>query len=190
MENASKALLIAGAILICILLIAIGMYIYNSANATVDSAVSQMSQQEKDIYNAKVRSYLGDTVKGSEVKSMIDNIISMNQENVGKSGKFITIEVMGSLSQLSDENKTALSATKALTNYNTGNNTTNGTTLAAKCKAANFYDDGENTSSAVAEATAQMNTLKSKINSSKNYKVVSDMEAGAIIRVGIGQLDN
>ena len=41
MENASKALLIAGAILICILLIAIGMYIYNSANSTVDSAVSQ-----------------------------------------------------------------------------------------------------------------------------------------------------
>ena len=91
MENASKALLIAGAILICILLIAIGMYIYNSANSTVDSAVSQMSQQEKDIYNAKVKSYLGDTIKGSEVKSMIDNIISMNQENVGKSGKFISI---------------------------------------------------------------------------------------------------
>lgn len=189
MENASKALLIAGAILICILLIAIGMYIYNSANATVDSAVSQMSQQEKDIYNAKVKSYLGDTVKGSEVKSMIDNIISMNQENVGKSGKFISIEVMGSLSKLSDENKTALSATKALTNFNT-NSANNGTNLATKCANANFYDDGENTSAKVAEATAQMNTLKSKINSSKNYKVVADMEAGAIIRVGIGQLDN
>ena len=59
MENASKALLIAGAILICILLIAIGMYIYNSANATIKSAASQMSQQEKDIYKG-IRSYFND----------------------------------------------------------------------------------------------------------------------------------
>lgn len=188
MENASKALLIAGAILICILLIAIGMYIYNSANATVDSAVSQMSQQEKDIYNAKVKSYLGDTVKGSEVKSMIDNIISMNQENVGKSGKFISIEVMGNFSKLSAANQTALSSTKKLQNFNTSGS--NGGDLATACAAANFYDTGENTTANVAAATSQMTTLKSKINSAKNYKVVADFEAGAIIRVGIGQLDN
>lgn len=187
MENASKALLIAGAILICILLIAIGMYIYNSANSTVDSAVSQMSQQEKDIYNAKVKSYLGDTIKGSEVKSMIDNIISMNQENVGKSGKFISIEVKDSFSCLTTENQTALTdgdkITK-LTNFTTGAN------LADKCKAANFYDNGDNTTANVASATNEMTKLKSKINSAKNYKVVADYEAGAIIRVGIGQLDN
>lgn len=180
MENASKALLIAGAILICILLIAIGMYIYNSANSTVDSAVSQMSQQEKDIYNAKVKTYLGDTIKGSEVKSMIDNIISMNQENVGKSGKFISIETQGNVTNF----KAATSGkAKALTNYNTGKD------LADKCAAANFYDNGENTTEAVAEATAQMTTLKSKINSAKNYEVVADYEAGAIIRVYVGQLD-
>lgn len=189
MENASKALLIAGAILICILLIAIGMYIYNSANSTVDSAVSQMSQQEKDIYNAKVKSYLGDTIKGSEVKSMIDNIISMNQENVGKSGKFISIEVVGGFSKLTKENQTALKDAKVLTNFN-NKDAAKGTDLAAKCAAANFYDGGENSTSAVAEATSQMTTLKSKINSAKNYKVVADFEAGAIIRVGIGQLDN
>lgn len=180
MENASKALLIAGAILICILLIAIGMYIYNSANATVDSAVSQMSQQEKDIYNAKVKSYLGDTVKGSEVKSMIDNIISMNQENVGKSGKFISIEVNNNITNF----KGTLTNGKDLTRYTTGE------ALATACANANFYDNGENTTAKVAEATAQMNTLKSKINSAKNYVVVADYEAGAIIRVGIGQLDN
>ena len=180
MENASKALLIAGAILICILLIAIGMYIYNSANATVDSAVSQMSQQEKDIYNAKVKSYLGDTVKGSEVKSMIDNIISMNQENVGKSGKFITIEVKNNIEKF----KGTLTDGVALTNYS------NGKELSDACKDANFYDGGENSTANVAKATAQMTTLKSKINSAKNYVVSADYEAGAIIRVGIGQLNN
>lgn len=180
MENASKALLIAGAILICILLIAIGMYIYNSANATVDSAVSQMSQQEKDIYNAKVKSYLGDTVKGSEVKSMIDNIISMNQENVGKSGKFISIVTVGNEGS---EGTTIEKANEviALTKYDGGN------ALAGACTNANFYENGENTQTAVAEATKEMNTLKTKINSAKNYKVTADYEAGAIIRVHIGQ---
>ena len=191
MENASKALLIAGAILICILLIAIGMYIYNSANSTVDSAVSQMSKQEKDIYNAKVKSYLGDTIKGSEVKSMIDNIISMNQENVGKSGKFISIEVTGNYSKLSAEQQGVLSSAncKNLQNYNTSS-LQNGKNLAEACAAANFYDSGDNTTGNVAKATGEMTTLKSKINSAKNYKVVADYEAGAIIRVGIGQLDN
>ncbi len=186
MENASKALLIAGAILICILLIAIGMYIYNSANATVDSAVSQMSQQEKDIYNAKVKSYLGDTVKGSEVKSMIDNIISMNQENVGKSGKFISVLTYGNDTTGGLDNKgkaEAMTGAANLTNYEKGSN------LNSACVGANFYDGGDNTSENVAKATAQMNTLKTKVNSAKNYKVTADYEAGAIIRVHIGQLN-
>ncbi len=172
MENASKALLIAGAILICILLIAVAMYIYNSANATVDSAVSQMSQQEKDIYNSKVKSYLGEVVKGSEVKSMIDNIISMNQENVGKSGKFISILCEGNL-----------------TNWNTGTNSARASKLKQTCDAANFYDNGENNDSNVKAATGEMQYLKSKINSAKNYKVEADYEAGAIIRVHITQLN-
>ena len=68
MENASKALLIAGAILICILLIAIGMYIYNSAQETITTAASQMDQQSKNMYNATVSKYLGDSKSGSSVK--------------------------------------------------------------------------------------------------------------------------
>ena len=42
MENASKALIIAGAILISILLIAISMYIYNSAQGTIQNAGDKM----------------------------------------------------------------------------------------------------------------------------------------------------
>ena len=57
MENASKALLIAGAILICILLIAIGMYIYNSAQSTIQTAAGQMGQQDKEMYNSMIKKY-------------------------------------------------------------------------------------------------------------------------------------
>lgn len=174
MENASKALLIAGAILICILLIAIGMYVYNSANATVGSAVSQMSQQEKDIYNAKVKSYIGDTVKGSEVKSMIENVISMNQENANKSGKFISITA------------------KNIKNYDKGG------ALDTACNTCNFYGSansgtftasksgtGKNSEENVKTATEEMTTLKSKINSAKSYKVSAVQQEGAYVALEI-----
>ncbi len=176
MENASKALLIAGAILICILLIAIGMYVYNSASATVDSAVNQMSQQEKDIYNAKIKSYIGDTVKGSEVKSMIDNIISQNQENANKTGKFISISASG------------------IKNYG------DYTDLDDACTECNFYGEatgnkgsgssptfsdgdgnGNNNENNVKAATAEMTALKSKINSSKTYQITAESREGVYV---------
>lgn len=165
MENASKALLIAGAILICILLIAIGMYIYNSANATIKSAASQMSQQEKDIYNAKVKPYTGDTIKGSEVISMIETVISMNQENANQTGKFISIEATG------------------IKNYKE----TDSTALVDTCKTCNFFGDGQgnNDEGNVKLATQQMTKLKSKINSSKKYQVEAEQEEGVIIKITI-----
>ena len=162
MENASKALLIAGAILICILLIAIGMYIYNSANATIKSAASQMSQQEKDIYNAKVKPYVGDTIKGSEVISMIETVISMNQENATQTGKFISISA---------------SLTK---------NGAVPSNLDAACNNCNYYTgNGENDEANVAEATSQMTKLKSKINSSKRYSVTTTESEGLIHSITI-----
>ena len=53
MENASKALLIAGAILIVILLIAIGMLVYNGAKSSIDKGISTMTATEKQIHNAQ-----------------------------------------------------------------------------------------------------------------------------------------
>ena len=83
MENASKALLIAGAILICILLIAIGMYIYQSAQGTINAAASKMSNQDKQIYNSMIEKYVGENKRGSDVKAMIEQVISQNDQNVG-----------------------------------------------------------------------------------------------------------
>ncbi len=181
MENASKALLIAGAILICILLIAIGMYVYNSASATVDSAVNQMSQQEKDIYNAKIKSYIGDTIKGSEVKSMIDNIISQNQENANKTGKFISISTAGIKNYTVGGN---LDNACANCNYY-GKATCQGATSNAVANWADSGGDGKNTEDNVKAATAQMTTLKSKINSSKTYSVTAESREGVYVCVMI-----
>ena len=50
MENASKALIIAGAILLAILLISLGIMIFNQAQDTVNN--SGMSQAEITAFNA------------------------------------------------------------------------------------------------------------------------------------------
>ena len=57
MENASKALIIAGAILLSILIIAIGMYIYNSSTNSIYSAADQISSQEQQSFNSQWESY-------------------------------------------------------------------------------------------------------------------------------------
>ena len=59
MENASKALIIAGAILISIVLIAVGVMVVNGANGAIDTAIGQMSDSEKTIFNQKFEPYEG-----------------------------------------------------------------------------------------------------------------------------------
>ena len=74
MENASKALIIAGAILISILIIAIGMYIYTSSTGSIENAISSMDTQEIEAFNAMWINYEG-VQTGSQVKSMINKLI-------------------------------------------------------------------------------------------------------------------
>ena len=74
MENASKALLIAGAILLCILIIAIGMFIYNSAQSTITDSLTSMSTQEIDAFNNNFTSYEG-AQTGSNIKALMGRLI-------------------------------------------------------------------------------------------------------------------
>lgn len=80
MENASKALIIAGAILISILLIGIGMMIYNSAVKPVTDAGSRMDEMTKNMFNGKFENYEG-SQKGSNVKTLISTVITSNAQN-------------------------------------------------------------------------------------------------------------
>ena len=75
MENASKALIIAGAILLSILIIAIGMFIYTSSQSTINESMIQMSTQEIEAFNSQFTIYEGDQ-SGSKVKSMISKLIA------------------------------------------------------------------------------------------------------------------
>lgn len=90
MENASKALIIAGAILISILLIGIGMFVYTSSQGTISTAVSSMSAQEKEMYNQKFKQYEG-RQSGAAVRALISAVQS-NNSTVETGGNTITVD--------------------------------------------------------------------------------------------------
>ena len=92
MENASKALIIAGAILLSILIIAIGIYIFNSAQGTIDSSLESMSSQEVDAFNSQFTSYQGDEQSGSNVKSLMTKLAANYGSYKDEPSKVPTVE--------------------------------------------------------------------------------------------------
>ena len=77
MENASKALIIAGAILLAILIISLGILIFSQAQDTVGSV--NMSEQEIMAFNNKFITYQGDNKRGTEVNALIQAVRTNNQ---------------------------------------------------------------------------------------------------------------
>ena len=86
MENASKALIIAGAILLSILIIALGVFVFNQAKSAVGN--TGLSDQEVAAFNSKFDSYEGKQ-KGSSVKALINTVRNYNKS--AESGEIINI---------------------------------------------------------------------------------------------------
>ena len=79
MENASKALIIAGAILLSILLIGLGMFVYQNASGAMDGV--NMDAEKIDAYNSKFVQYEG-TKSGTQVKALYNLVKSHNNANI------------------------------------------------------------------------------------------------------------
>ena len=83
MENASKALIIAGAILLAILLISLGIMVFNQASNTVSN--SGMTDAEKTAFNQKFLKYEGKQT-GNMVKALLQEVMASNavEENIDR----------------------------------------------------------------------------------------------------------
>ena len=79
MENASKALIIAGAILLSILIISLGIMVYNNAKSTVGEA--NLDSEQAQTYNSKFIMYTGEEITADKVNSLIAAINSNNATN-------------------------------------------------------------------------------------------------------------
>lgn len=100
MENASKALLIAGAILICIVLISVGMLVLNSTTDVTDQVGDITTSQAAQSFNSNFTGYAG-TQKGSSVRQLLGAIATNNDTNAAGH----TIDV--SFGSLTDETASA-----------------------------------------------------------------------------------
>ena len=73
MDNASKALIMAGAILISLALVGLGVYIFSISSDLQSNAGQQMDVMAAQTTNKQLSNYAGVKKRGSEVKSLIYN---------------------------------------------------------------------------------------------------------------------
>ncbi len=83
MENASKALIIAGAVLIAILVISLGVLIFKNFSSTAKQAAN-MDEQEVEEFNADILPYVGTTVSGSQVNALIQLVYSIDSSSISE----------------------------------------------------------------------------------------------------------
>ena len=88
MENASKALIIAGAILISILLISVGIMVMSSTSGVQDQMQTQMSGTEIKAYNSQFTSYIGKNKRAADVRSLYEAVQASNASNDHKINTF------------------------------------------------------------------------------------------------------
>lgn len=80
MENASKALIIAGAILVSILLISIGVIIINSTGNMTDQVGTTTDTMAIETFNSQFTNYEG-RVSASQVKALVSKVNASNAAN-------------------------------------------------------------------------------------------------------------
>ena len=143
--------------IIIIILFSVDMYI-----TKVDEPLNykvDYHEQEVLFYNGKITPYIGEEVKGSEIKSLIDNIISQNEENIGLDGKFIGIKVEENSIEGFEEYEELEAACKKASIYN------------IEGEFIEDYYKGNNDHINVKNAGELMLQLKMKISSFNSYSV-------------------
>lgn len=81
MENASKALIMAGTVLIAILLISIGILIFNKTKGVTKQVGDTATTTEIAMFNSKFTQYEGSNVAGVYVKSLLSDVRVSNAKN-------------------------------------------------------------------------------------------------------------
>lgn len=89
MENASKALLIAGSILIAILLIAMGVKVFTSTQGTTDQTEKAMQSTEVAMFNSKFTQYAGENKRYAQVRALLDIVSASNSTSNRKISVYV-----------------------------------------------------------------------------------------------------
>ena len=124
MENASKALIIAGAILLSILIISLGIMIFNQASGVINN--NAMTEVEVSTFNEKFTQYTGKTVRGANVNALL-NAVKQNNIATDDDSKKVSVVSAGSegitvdnTGKITGSAKTGQTYEVSVTDYTTG----------------------------------------------------------------------
>lgn len=92
MENASRALLIAGGVLIAVLTIALLVRSFTSISIFQKAQLSEEEQAQLIAFNEQYTKYLGQYVYGTEVITVINKSFNNKSHHVTTKIKFISLE--------------------------------------------------------------------------------------------------
>lgn len=114
----------------------------------------------KKNYNFMIEKYIGEIKKGTEVKAMIEDVITRNNSYVGESRGFTSIKIV------EGEELSHLKNAK-------GEEDLMGEALAKACDRANFFKGGENTQENIDVAKKEMRKLYNAISLNGDEKIYS-----------------
>ena len=107
MENASKALLFAGAILLGIMIVSLLILTLNKVSDYQASSTELANANEKAEFNEQFTQYIRDDVKGVELISLLNKVVDYNSKSIEQSigeldySKKITVKVnMGNFNSI------------------------------------------------------------------------------------------
>ncbi len=95
MENATKALLIAAAVLVAIIIISLGVYVVTLAQNQMKGAETGLNEVEIQSFNATYKSYEGTSVSGTKVKALVESVYNHNLTETDESRKIQLIKSGG-----------------------------------------------------------------------------------------------
>ena len=90
MENASKALIIAGAILLSILIISFGIIVINNVRGNITGA--NVNDTEIQAFNSKFTAYVGNGKTAAQIEQLIQAAMTNNiSENSSQTNRFVQV---------------------------------------------------------------------------------------------------
>lgn len=81
MENSTKALLIAGSVLVAIVIIAIGINILSSTSGVTNQVGDVSNTMATSVFNSQFTPYLGNSVSGTQARSLVQKIMASNSNS-------------------------------------------------------------------------------------------------------------
>ena len=92
MENASKALIIAGSVLITIIVISLSVLVFRNFSESAKE-MANMDEQEIASFNSRITPYIGNNISGSQVRALVELVRAIDLKAINQNdNKRVTIK--------------------------------------------------------------------------------------------------